>query len=91
MTVPRTVIFIRRLEIRTSGSWFSLFLAVHKDNFWLKKLKIGIAIRRYSLHEYESVSSRLGIRTDVGKFFCARLPNDNQLQNVQIEDVNKLF
>lgn len=91
MTVRGTVIFIKRLEIEIVGRRFSFYLDVHKDNFWLKKLKIGIAVRRYSLHEYESVSSRLGIRTDVGKFFSARLPIDNQLLNVQIEDVNKLF
>ncbi|AER16668.1 hypothetical protein SSUD9_0419 [Streptococcus suis D9] len=30
--------------MRTSGSWFSLFSAVHKDNFWLKSLEIGTAL-----------------------------------------------
>lgn len=73
------------------SSWFSLFSAVHKDNFWLKKLKIGTAGRQFSLYKYQSSKSGLEIRTDVGKFFSARLPINNQLLNVQIEDVNKLF
>ncbi|MGQ7355350.1 hypothetical protein ACTGXY_11205, partial [Streptococcus suis] len=36
--------------MRTSGSWFSLYLDVHEDNFWLKRLEIGTAGRQFSLY-----------------------------------------
>ncbi len=34
----------RRLEIRTSGSWFSFYLDVHEANFGFKSLEIGTAL-----------------------------------------------
>lgn len=63
----------RRLEMRTSGSWFSLFSAIHKDNFWLKRLEIGTAGRQFSL--YLKVRGtvifirRLEIGTECGKLY----------------------
>lgn len=71
----------RRLEMRTSGSWFSLYSKVRGTVIFIKRLEIGTAGRQFSL--YSKVRGTvifiksLEIETALGGLLCIQLLKDD--------------